>query len=107
MDDFMEIFKGKHFRFYDNVQDIIVDWVRHSVYFMDAESGDDYEILRKEAYLKADCILLCYSIANKSSFKNVYKKWCLEIRKVAPFVPLVLVGKDAFFNFLLKQVALG
>jgi hypothetical protein len=42
---------------------------------------------------QADCILLCYSVKSCSSFKSVYKKWCLEVRKHAPLVPIILIGK--------------
>ncbi|RZC33715.1 ras-like GTP-binding protein RhoL [Asbolus verrucosus] len=83
------------FRFQNNVQNIIVDRIPRTVYFMDTESDDDYEILRRDAYEKADCILLCYSIKAKSTFKNVYRKWCLEVRKHTPFVPIVLIGTEA------------
>ncbi|XP_044269279.1 ras-like GTP-binding protein RhoL [Tribolium madens] len=81
-------------RFENNVQSIIVDRVRWMVHFVDTECDDDYEILRRRAYDEADCILLCYSVRVKSTFKNVYKKWCLEVRKCAPLVPIILIGTD-------------
>lgn len=38
------------------------------------------------------CFLLCYSISSRTSFDNIYSKWCPEIRHHAPNTPIVLVG---------------
>ncbi|KAF2888194.1 hypothetical protein ILUMI_17979, partial [Ignelater luminosus] len=38
--------------FINNVQEIIVDRIPYSVYFMDTESEDDYKTLRQYAYAK-------------------------------------------------------
>ncbi|KAJ3635601.1 hypothetical protein MTP99_008497 [Tenebrio molitor] len=81
-------------RFKNNVQSIVVDHVCWTVCFVDAESDDHYSVLRRAAYEKADCILLCYSVKSRSSFKSVYKKWCIEVRKHAPLVPIILIATD-------------
>lgn len=39
------------------------------------------------------CFLLCYSIDNKVSYDNVFKKWFPEILHFSPRVPIILVGK--------------
>lgn len=38
------------FRFVNNVQEIVVDHRLYSIYFRDADTDDDYEILRYSAY---------------------------------------------------------
>ncbi|MEQ2191376.1 hypothetical protein XENOCAPTIV_027530 [Xenoophorus captivus] len=40
----------------------------------------------------SDVFILCFSVVSPASFQNVPEKWVPEIRKHAPFAPLVLVG---------------
>lgn len=49
--------KTRNYRFEDNVQGIIVDRIPWNVYFVDAESDDDYAILRRESYEKVTVFL--------------------------------------------------
>ncbi|XP_017771266.1 PREDICTED: ras-like GTP-binding protein RhoL [Nicrophorus vespilloides] len=81
-------------RFENNVREIIVDYNRYNVHFIDAECDDDYEILRWEDYEKADCVVLCYSIGNRRSFERTLRKWCVEVRRTNPDVPVILVATD-------------
>lgn len=78
--------------FINNIQEIIVDRLPYKVHFMDSETDDDYKILRENKLKKADCVLMCYSISNRSTFENL-KKWFIEVRGIVPEVPIILVGK--------------
>ena len=58
----------------------------------DTVGTDDYDRIRPLAYSQADVFLVCFSITDYKSFKNVKEKWCPEISLHCPKVPLVLVG---------------
>ncbi|KAF0043324.1 hypothetical protein F2P81_004661 [Scophthalmus maximus] len=53
---------------------------------------DEFDKLRPLSYTSADVFLLCFSVVSPASFQNVPDKWVPEIRRHAPFAPLVLVG---------------
>lgn len=53
---------------------------------------DEFDKLRPLCYTSADVFLLCFSVVSPASFQNVPEKWVPEIRRHAPFAPLVLVG---------------
>ena len=40
----------------------------------------------------ADVFLVCYSVANPTSFDNAKEKWIPEIRHYSPNTPFILVG---------------
>ncbi|TNN56286.1 Rho-related GTP-binding protein RhoU [Liparis tanakae] len=61
------------------------------VYFNHFEV-DEFDKLRPLCYTSADVFLLCFSVVSPASFQNVPEKWVSEIRRHAPFAPLVLVG---------------
>ena len=58
----------------------------------DSAGQDDYSRLRPLGYADADVFLLCYSVSDKDSYKNVDLKWLPELRTSAPSVPIILVG---------------
>ena len=58
----------------------------------DSAGQDDYSRLRPLGYADADVFLLCYSINDRDSFKNIEQKWMAELRTSAPAVPIILVG---------------
>ncbi|CDW77593.1 ras-related c3 botulinum toxin substrate 2 [Stylonychia lemnae] len=58
----------------------------------DSAGQDDYSRLRPLGYADADVFLLCYSVADRDSYKNVDQKWIPELRNSAPSVPIILVG---------------
>ncbi|XP_065161260.1 ras-like GTP-binding protein RhoL isoform X2 [Atheta coriaria] len=80
--------------FNTNVRDIIVDYIPYEVTFIDCEYDDDYSIIRFADYEKADVVLLCYSIANRRTFERMITKWCVEVRKINPRLPIILVATD-------------
>ncbi|KAK2920325.1 ras homolog family member Ua [Channa argus] len=58
----------------------------------DTAGQDEFDKLRPLCYTSADVFLLCFSVVSPASFQNVPEKWVPEIRRHAPFAPLVLVG---------------
>lgn len=52
----------------------------------------DHEKDRQFAYGRADVVLLCFSIADAISLKNVKKKWLPEIRHFCPRAPIIMCG---------------
>ncbi|XP_041477615.1 rho-related BTB domain-containing protein 1-like [Lytechinus variegatus] len=52
----------------------------------------DHEKDRQFAYGRADVVLLCFSIADAVSLKNVKKKWLPEIRHFCPRAPIIMCG---------------
>ena len=64
----------------------------------DSAGQDDYSRLRPLGYADADVFLLCYSINDRDSFKNIEQKWMAELRTSAPAVPIILVGTKCDFR---------
>lgn len=53
---------------------------------------DEFDKLRPLCYTSADVFLLCFSVVSPVSFQNIPEKWVQEIRRHAPFAPIILVG---------------
>eukprot|EP01120_Amphizonella_sp_Union-15-10_P007803 TRINITY_DN267_c1_g1_i1.p1 TRINITY_DN267_c1_g1~~TRINITY_DN267_c1_g1_i1.p1 ORF type:complete len:226 (-),score=52.30 TRINITY_DN267_c1_g1_i1:135-812(-) len=58
----------------------------------DTAGSDDYNQLRPLSYPGTDVFLVCFSIHNVESWKNVKTKWFPEVTRGAPGVPIILVG---------------
>ena len=58
----------------------------------DTAGQEDYDNLRKLAYNDTDIYIICFSVVNEDSFRNVETRWVPEIRKYSPLVPFILVG---------------
>lgn len=97
-----------HSYFTHNFSDAQIPSIREHYTFQDdsTETPKQVEIIdtlgmkafehdRQPAYSQADVIVLCFSVANPESFKNVSKVWWKEIKKYAPKVPVILVGNKA------------
>jgi GTPase SAR1 family protein len=44
------------------------------------------------SYPGTDIFLLCFSVVQRDTFKNIKAKWVPEVRKACPKAPIVLVG---------------
>ena len=53
---------------------------------------EDYDRLRPLSYPQTDVFLVCFSVANPTSFENIRSKWWPEIQQHAPGCPFILVG---------------
>jgi len=58
----------------------------------DTAGQEDYDRLRPLSYPSTDVFLLCFSLVNPTSFKNVKIKWLREVRHHCPNAKLILVG---------------
>lgn len=62
----------------------------------DTAGQEDYDRLRPLSYPQTDIFLVCFSIVEPSSFKNVKTKWIPEIRHHSPDdIKILLVGTKA------------
>lgn len=50
---------------------------------------------RTIAYSRADVIILCFSLVNRSAFKNIKDKWLVELEQHCPNTPILLVGTQS------------
>lgn len=58
----------------------------------DTAGQEDYDCLRPVFYPDTDVILLCFSIDNPDSLRNVTDRWTPEMNNYLPKVPVILVG---------------
>ena len=63
-----------------------------SLNLWDTAGQEDYDRLRPLSYPQTDVFLLCFSVANPTSFENITHKWYPEISHHCPGVPLLLIG---------------
>ncbi|CAJ1081106.1 zinc finger and SCAN domain-containing protein 21-like [Xyrichtys novacula] len=63
-----------------------------SLNLVDSAGSKDYEYIRCLSYTEVHVILICFSIADPTSFSNVSLKWVPEARHHRPGVPILLVG---------------
>ncbi|KAF7669393.1 hypothetical protein LDENG_00193120 [Lucifuga dentata] len=78
---------------FDNFSAVVsVDGQPVKLQLCDTAGQDEFDKLRPLCYTSADVFLLCFSVVSPASFQNVPEKWIPEIRRHAPFAPLVLVG---------------
>lgn len=62
----------------------------------DTAGQEEYDYLRTQTYPGTDILLICFSVASRSSFENVKKKWIPEIHHYCPITPIVvLVGTQS------------
>ena len=59
----------------------------------DTAGQEEYDYLRTQIHPATDIFLICFSVASRSSFENVKRKWVPEIHHYCPRTPIiVLVG---------------
>ncbi|CAL5984639.1 Rac/Rho-like_protein [Hexamita inflata] len=73
-------------------KDITVNNCAAKLSIWDTEGGEEYGRLRPLSYPQTDVFILCYSISNSCSFKNIVQKWIPEIKHYMPGVPFILLG---------------
>lgn len=78
---------------FDNYKvNMIVDGMVVELGLWDTAGQSDYDRLRPLSYPQTDVFLICFSLTNPDSYKNVQRKWYPEVRHHCPKVPIVLVG---------------
>ncbi|KAL0202749.1 hypothetical protein M9458_000767 [Cirrhinus mrigala] len=58
----------------------------------DTTGQEDCSRLRPLSYPQTDVFLICFSLADPHSLKNVREKWYPEVRHHCPDTPVILVG---------------
>jgi len=58
----------------------------------DTSGSSDFNELRPLSYPGTDAFIVCFSIIDPESLKNVQEKWYTEIRAHCPSSPIILVG---------------
>ncbi|KAH0794221.1 rho-related GTP-binding protein RhoA-D-like [Histomonas meleagridis] len=64
----------------------------YCLHLWDTAGQEEYDRLRPMSYAKCDVVLICFSLDNKESLKNVVDKWKLEIIEYCPKAAVILVG---------------
>lgn len=72
--------------------DVIVDGNQVTLNLCDNTGLSDYDKLRRLIFPQTDVFLLCFSLANPSSFESVRNRWIKEAKDNCPGVPVILVG---------------
>jgi len=71
---------------------VLVGGEAHTLGLFDTAGQEDFEKLRPLAYPNADVILICFSVNQPSSLKNVRDIWAPEVKRFCPERPFLLVG---------------
>lgn len=71
---------------------VMVDGVPLTLSLWDTAGQEDYDRLRPLSYPQTDVFLVCFSLINPDSLRNVIIKWLPELRLNAPDAKIVLVG---------------
>lgn len=71
---------------------VVVDEKPVTLGLWDTTGQEDYDTLRSMSYTQTDVFLICFSVEDFISFKNVTAKWYPEVRKYCPNTPVILVG---------------
>eukprot|EP00731_Ephydatia_muelleri_P016327 Em0009g751a len=71
---------------------IIIDGKTINLGLWDTTREDQYERLRPLSYPATDVFVLCFSLVSPASFENIKTKYCPEISRFCPNVPVILVG---------------
>lgn len=58
----------------------------------DTAGHENYDRLRPLSYPEADVFIICFSVVNLHSYKNVRERWYPEITSHQPDLPILLVG---------------
>lgn len=78
---------------FDNYSaNITVNGIPFAVGLWDTAGQEDYDRLRPLSYPATDVFVLCFDVANRSSFQSVTGKWIPEVRHFVPDVPILLLA---------------
>ncbi|OCT99446.1 rho-related GTP-binding protein RhoH [Xenopus laevis] len=72
--------------------DVYMDGVQISLGLWDTAGNDAFRSIRPLSLQNADIVLLCFSVANHTSFLNVRNKWIGEVRQHLPRIPVLVVA---------------
>ncbi|XP_040922700.1 rho-related GTP-binding protein RhoG-like isoform X3 [Toxotes jaculatrix] len=89
-----KIFPKEYIPCFYNTYNTLVSVDNHTVSLdlSDTSGREEYERLRLLCYNQVSIILICFSIADPTSYENVKHKWLPEVKDHCPNVPILLVG---------------
>ena len=70
------------------IDELTYNWVFFDIW----PWGEDYPRLRPLSYPGTNIFLVCFSVAEPSSFKRVKEYWVPEIKRYCPNIPFILLG---------------
>ncbi|CAL4137203.1 unnamed protein product, partial [Meganyctiphanes norvegica] len=71
---------------------IMIAGEQYSMALFDTAGQEDYDRLRPLSYPQTDVFLICYSVIDPISYRNVESKWLPEIKRHQVKCPFLLVG---------------
>lgn len=66
--------------------------VQLSLQLWDTAGQEDYDRIRTLSYADTHIVLICFSLVDKLSLKNVREKWAEEVQHFCEGVPKIVVG---------------
>ncbi len=77
---------------YDFAIDVMIGGEPYTLSLFDTTGQEDYGRLRPPEYPGTDVFLVCFSVVDPKSYKNVKRKWVPEIMNYCPKTPFLLLG---------------
>lgn len=65
---------------------------QYNMHLWDTAGQQEYDRLRPMFYVKTEVILMCFSLNDPDSLKNVTNKWIIEVREYCPKAAVILIG---------------
>ncbi|XP_018420234.1 PREDICTED: rho-related GTP-binding protein RhoH [Nanorana parkeri] len=72
--------------------DVFMDGNPISLGLWDTSGNDAFKSIRPISLQHADIVLLCFSVANHTSFLNIRQKWIAEVKQHLPHIPVLVVA---------------
>ena len=96
---------------FDNLESFVyINGIGVKISLWDTAGQEGFQKIRSYSYYGADLFIICHSVVEPTSFRNIRDKWIPEIRHICPDTPLVIVGLKAdlrrdveLFSQLLEQ----
>jgi len=58
----------------------------------DTAGQEEYDRIRIMSYVNVDCFLVCFSVVDSVTYKNVTDRWVPELQRYGQHAPIILVG---------------
>ncbi|KAL4238461.1 hypothetical protein ACF0H5_003169 [Mactra antiquata] len=68
---------------------------QYTLQMLDTSEQDESDEARRQSYPGADVFVVCFSLVQPESFRNVQERWIPEIRERMGETPFILVGTQA------------